>query len=705
MNKLAGNQEAHTIPNTTPVLAKLAQKRTAWSLWIATVLVAALAVILAVLSRDTPRPDWHAWWLMVIEPVTGVLLAVPGLIVATHRPRNPAGWLLLSAGFGSAANVLTHAYALYAVPRDLVGGILALWATNWSFVAFDFSICFLLLLFPDGRLPSARWRIPARYVAGCAIQVPLVGGFMPGTLGAGYFPSINNPIGIPALTFTVTYVGALATLTILCPFLLSVASLLFRFRNADHATRQQIKWVAWAVMVAALLVIAHAVVLDAEAEMIVILLVPTLLSVAIAIAIVRHNLFDIDRILSRSLLYAGLTGIVVGLYIGSLSLFGFVLQHGASGVAPLLATGVVAVALQPLRDVLQRLVSRLVYGLRDDPYAALAQLGRRLEATNDPKNVLPQAAATVAEVMRLPYVAIELNDATAPGAGTARVAAHGTESPVALRLTLAHQGEEIGTLLVAARSPDETLSAADLRLLRDVARHIAQAAAGVRLSLALLRSQEHAVAVRAEERRRLARDLHDGVGPVLTGATWTLQAATAKLRTNPDATCDLLNTALVHIRQGAQDLRRISMGLRSPVDQLGLREAVLAYTDRVSLAVHTDLPQHIPRLAAAVEEAAYWILVEAVANVLRHADAANCWVSLEVGDDALQMTVADDGQGLPPRMRPGVGVGSMRERAAEIGGSCEIRPRSGGGTEVVACLPVSLPGAEDADFAEPSRSV
>ncbi|WP_326647222.1 sensor histidine kinase [Streptomyces sp. NBC_01750] len=313
--------------------------------------------------------------------------------------------------------------------------------------------------------------------------------------------------------------------------------------------------------------------------------------------------------------------------------------------------------------------------------------------------MLPEAAAAVAQALRLPYVAIELDDATAPDAGTARVATHGTESPVALRLTLVHQGEEIGALVVAARAPDETLSAADLRLLRDVARHIAQAAAGVRLSLALLRSQEHAVAVRAEERRRLARDLHDGVGPVLTGATWTLQAATTTLRTNPDATHDLLNTALVHIGQGAEDLRRISMGLRSPVDQLGLREAVLAYTDRVSLAVHTELPEQIPRLAAAVEEAAYWILVEAVANVLRHAEATNCWVRLEMGD-VLEVSVADDGRGLPPRMRPGVGVSSMRERAAEIGGSCEIRPRSTGGTELIARLPVSLPGVQDADLAD-----
>ncbi|MFE6127780.1 histidine kinase [Streptomyces sp. NPDC056437] len=703
MNETLGRQQAGTLSKVGVSLARLAHRRTAWSAWIATTVVASLALLCAVFSRSTPRPDWHPWWLLAIEPVTSVLLAVPGLIVATRRPRNPAGWLLLSAGLWSATEFFTHAYALYAIPRELTGGAFALWATNWIFIPFNFSIIFLLLLFPDGRLPSGRWRTPAWCIGGCAVLGLPIGWFMPGPLSPGYFPAMTNPVGIPALAFTVTYVGFVAVLFLLCPFLLSAASLWFRFRQASQVTRQQIKWVAWAVLMSVLLVMAHILVLDAEAESIAIRLVPVVLSSAIAIAIVRHNLFDIDRILSNSLLYAALTGCVVGLYIGLVSLFGFLLQYFAPGVAPLMATGVIAVVLQPLRALLQRLVGRLVYGLRDDPYAALAGLGRRLEATIDPKQVLPEAAATVAQALRLPYVAIDLDDATAMGDARGPAAVYGRETPVALRLPLVHQGEEVGTLMAGARSVDERFSTADLRLLRDVARHIAQAAAGVRLSLALLRSQEQAVAVRAEERRRLARDLHDGIGPVLTGATWTLHAATTMLRDNPDGTRDLLDTAVIHLRQGTDDLRRISMGLRSPVDQLGLREAVLAYTDRVSLTVHTDLPREIPRLAAAVEEAAYWILVEAVANVLRHAEATNCWVRLHVDDTDLRMTITDDGSGLPPRMRPGVGVGTMRERAAEIGGTCDLRTPNDGGTQVVACLPIALPGA--AELIEQSRSV
>ncbi|QCX73718.1 Sensor histidine kinase LiaS (plasmid) [Streptomyces sp. YIM 121038] len=694
MNELTGAHTAHTAtPRILGWLSRLATKRTAWGLCIAAMATATANGVFAVLSRATPRPEYHPWWLIAAESPTGLIFATLGLLAATRRPCNPAGWLLLAAGFGASLDLLSHSYGLYAVPRELSGGVLAAWISSWGFVLFIFPLMFLFLLFPNGHLSSVRWRFAARYVSVCGLISVSIGAFAPGPLGFGYFPSVSNPVGIAALLFSVTHVGLVSVFAILVPFLVSVSSLLFRYRNSTGLLRRQLNWVAWATMMTILLVAIQILVGDNPAGTIAVDLAPVLLGTAITIAILRHNLFDIDRMLSSTLIYAGLTAGVVGLYIGIVSAFGLLLQRSASGVAPLLATGVVAVVLQPLRTLLQRSVSRLVYGLRDDPYTALALLGRRMEATSDPKKILPEAAATVAEALRLPYVAIELDSTSATGIDRMRVATHGTEVREPLKLPLVHQSEEIGLLMVGLRPLDERFSAADLRLLRDVARHVAQAASAVRLSLALLSAQEHAVAAAAEERRRLARDLHDRVGPVLTGATWTLQAALTKLHTDLDATHGLLTTALVHMRQGTEDLRRISTGLRSPVDQLGLREAVLIYLERVPLTVHPALPDEIPRLPAATEEAAYWIVAEAVANVLRHAHADNCWVTVELGG-ALVLTVADDGRGLPDRFRPGVGMGSMRERAAEIGGTCQIHPRAGQGTEVVTRLPPSLPGAE-----------
>ncbi|WP_406340237.1 histidine kinase [Streptomyces sp. NBC_00648] len=651
------------------------------------------AGVFAVLSRTTPRPEWHPWWLMAVESLSGLILPSLGLLVATRRSQHLVGWLLLAAGFGAALDLLSHSYGLYALPREIPGGVLAAWISSWAFVLFSFPLMFLFLIFPNGHLPSARWGFAARYVGACGLINVSIGAFAPGPLGFGYFPSVSNPVGIAELSFIATYVAIVSVVTNLVPFLLSVGSLLFRYRHSTGVLRRQLNWVAWATMMAILLVAAQILVGHSPAGSIAVDLVTVLLGTAITIAILRHNLFNIDRILSNTLIYGGLTAGVVGLYIGIVSIFGLLLQRSVSGVAPLLATGVVAALLQPLRTLLQRSVGRLVYGLRDDPYTALALLGRRMEATSDPKKILPEAAATVAEALRLPYVAIELDSTSATGTDRMRVATHGTEAREPLKLSLVHQSEEIGILMVGPRPFDERFSAADLRLLRDVARHVAQAASAMRLSLALLRAQERAVAAAAEERRRLARDLHDGVGPVLTGATWTLQAALANLHSSPDSTHELLTTSLVHLRQGTEDLRRISKGLRSPVDQLGLREAVLIHLGRVPLTVHPALPDEIPRLPAATEEAAYWVLAEAVANVLRHAHADNCWVTIELGD-ALVLTVADDGRGLPDRFRPGVGMGSMRERAAEIGGTCHIHPRADQGTEVVTRLPLSLPGTE-----------
>lgn len=692
MNELTGSRAARAARRRLHPLTRPATRRTAQAMWAATVITAVAGAVLAVLSSAAPRPDWHPWWLMVVEALTGAVLAQLGLLVAVRRPGNPAGWLLLAAGSGASFDLFVHAYGLYAMPRGLAGAVPAMWATNWAFVFFGFPLMLLFVVFPDDRLPSAGRRFAARYVVACGCLVTLIGAFMPGPLGSGYFGA-PNPAGVAALSFAVTHVGAVSVLIVLSPFLLSIVSMLVRYRNSTGLVRRQLKWVAWAALVSVCLVTVHIVLLDGPAESLAMDAVPALLGVAIAIAITRHNLFNIDRLLSNTLMYAGLTAAVAGLYIGTVSAFGLLLRHSVSGLAPLLATGVVAVLLQPLRAVLQRLVSRFVYGLRDDPYTALATLGRRLETTSAPKDVLPEAAATVAEALRLPYVAIELDGWSTRGSDRTRVATYGTEVRHPLRLALVHQGEEIGALLVGPRSVEEHFSAADLRLLQDVARHIAQAASAVRLALTLQHAQERAVAATAEERRRLARDLHDGVGPVLTGATWTLQTAVTKLRSDPDVTHELLATTLIHIRQGTEDLRRISTGLRSPVDQLGLREAVLVHLDRMSLPVECELPDEIPRLPAAVEEAAYWILSEAVANVLRHANADICRVSLELGD-VLVLTVADDGSGLPGRFRPGVGMASMRERAVEIGGSCEIRSRTCGGTEVVARLPFTLAGAE-----------
>jgi signal transduction histidine kinase len=359
------------------------------------------------------------------------------------------------------------------------------------------------------------------------------------------------------------------------------------------------------------------------------------------------------------------------------------------------ATGGVVLVFQPLHMRLQRAINRLMYGERDNPYLVLSRLGERLESTLAPDAMLPTVAETLKDALRLPYVAIALDHEgsciTAAAAG----------QPVAdtLELPLNHQGEEIGLLILGPRAPGDTFSPSDLRLLGDLVRQIALAAHTQRLTVDLQRSRERLVTAREEERRRLRRDLHDGLGPALAAQTLKVGSARALYGRNPVAADALLGELENDIEAALQDIRRLVYNLRPPaLDELGLAGAIRELTtrhfggvaDTQSLAVVLDAPEQFPVLPAAVEVAAYRIVQEALANVVCHANARRCDIRLRLDPAPAMLTIeiSDDGIGLPHSRSAGVGTTSMRERAAELGGSCVIAGRPEGGTLVQAQIPV-----------------
>ncbi|HEX5505103.1 MAG TPA: histidine kinase [Thermomicrobiales bacterium] len=416
---------------------------------------------------------------------------------------------------------------------------------------------------------------------------------------------------------------------------------------------------------------------------------------ALAVAVLRYRLFAIDVIFNRALVYGGLTAAVVGLYVFIVGYLGTLLRTGGNLAISLVATGVVAVLFQPLRGRLQRGANRLLYGERDEPYAVISRLGRRLEGTLAPAAILPTVVETVAGALRLPYAAIALGQ----GAGRAVVAATGTPAPNPLRLPLTYQGEAEGELLLAARAPGEDFSAADRRLLADLARQAGVAARAVRLADEARRlaadlqvSRERLVLAREEERRRLRRDLHDGLGPRL--AALTLRVETARDRLAHDPLADELLTDLAGRLEGAvTDIRRVVYALRPPaLDDLGLagalRQAAEGYGPGAT-RIAVEAPAALPPLPAAVEVAAYHIAQEALTNVVRHATARACTLrlALDPAADSLTVEVEDDGRGIAPGAPAGVGLASLRERAAELGGACTIEARPAGGTLVRAALP------------------
>jgi signal transduction histidine kinase len=558
-----------------------------------------------------------------------------------------------------------------------------------------------LYIFPDGRFVP-RW---VRWVA-------LV--WIGWQLAEHLFPRwVSDPNAWQNWTETVVWLGALGTV---------IYSQIHRYRHTSSAVqRQQIKWVVFGISAAfaGFLGINMALAASgAEAPTspgalvaylvgytfigyLAVLLIP----VSIGIAMLRYHLFDADFVINRTLVYGTLTASVVGLYVLVVGSLGTLLQTRENFVVPLFAAGLVAALFAPLRNRLQRGVNHLMYGERDDPYAVLSRLGQHLESTLAPDAVLPTVVGTVKEALKLPYAAIELER----NGRFETVAATGEPVEDPLRLPLVYGGETVGRLVLVPRAGEEAFTPADRRLLDDLAPQIGVAAHAVRLSdealrlsADLQRSRERLVTAREEERRRLRRDLHDGLGPMLGSLTLKLDVAGDLLDRDPAAALALLRGLKTQAQSAVADVRRLVYALRPPaLDDLGLlgaiRETAAQYGGR-GLSISIEAPEELPPLPAAVEVATYRIAQEALTNVVRHAAASECVVRLKLDEAAgmLRLEIWDDGRGVRPDRGRGVGIASMRERAAELGGDCVVESLSAGGTRVRATLPCAKPaGAGD----------
>jgi signal transduction histidine kinase len=553
-------------------------------------------------------------------------------------------------------------------------------------------------------LAPRRWAAPTIYLAPLALYAVLV----------------LRPGATDALAWIGRWDQTLYVLSAVTFLAMAVAMVGGYLHTSDPAVRRRVRAVVYAARVAALgvlcgpvavLVLGRAL-LDPNALALLFLPLPLALAVAIwcsppvaatapasgalgegqlrARAFELHPLyplFVVEPVLNRTLVYGALTAWVVGLYALAVGVLGALVASRASLLVSLLATGLVAVAFQPLRERLQRAVDQLMYGERKDPYAVLARLGSRLEAMPAPEAVLPAIVETVAQTLKLPYAAIAVRE----GPGETIAASYGQLLETSLAVPLVYQGETTGELRLAPRVPGEPFGEADRRLLAAIAAHAGIALHAVRLAADLQRSREQLVAAREEERRRLRRDLHDGLGPTLAGLTLQLDAARALLSEEPRGAALLLEMR-EQAQAALQDIRRVVEGLRPPaLDELGLvgalREHVAQY-QHGGLTVLVEAPEQLPALPAAVEVAAYRIALEALTNAARHAGARTCRVRLHA-DEALCLEIVDDGCGFAPDHRAGVGLRSMRERAAELGGRCDIEGKPGRGTTVCVRLPLS----------------
>jgi signal transduction histidine kinase len=323
---------------------------------------------------------------------------------------------------------------------------------------------------------------------------------------------------------------------------------------------------------------------------------------------------------------------------------------------------------------------------------ALVRVAREVAGpSTTPDRMLTSLAASTAVALRSPWVAMELTsgDGVVATGEAGRRPDDGTRPDLTVQ-ELTHAGQTVGRLVVAARAHD-AFTPADHRLLTDLAVPIATALHAVRLSLELRASRERLVTSVEDERRRTGRDLHDSLGPRLAAIGMTVETVAELVQTDPEAARQLLSVLLEQTDIAVSEVRQLARTQRPPVlDALGLVGALETHLAllsplRARLEVRGTWPDALP---AAVEIAAYRIVLEAVTNVTRHAGADSCLVTLALGED-LVVDVTDDGAGLVPG-REGLGLPSMRERAEQLGGSFHVgRHPHGRGTVVTAALPLS----------------
>ncbi len=582
----------------------------------------------------------------------GLGFGLCGALIAWHRPTTPLGWMYAVGGLLQTCSALAAPLALLLLEQGFPTWLVRLDLTvaAWAWPVNITLVPISLLLLPDGRLPSPRWRpVAALVVATAPLFVLEVG------LGEQAPPGLPPPyLLLDAATYaSLSWLWLLSEVRWALSVLVGVGCLVVRYRSGGEQVRRQLLWLVAAAAVIAAGVVPWALVAGTPVG---VLFTIPLLPAAVAVAVLRHQLLDIRLVVARGLTYAVLSAIVLVGYAALVVVL--------SGVASALLVALLAL---PLRNRLQRAVDRLLYGERGNPIHVATRVGSSLDAG------LTETLEEVRRALRLPYVGVLVDGAEVAGGGAAR-------EPLA-RLPLAR-----GDLVVGLRTGEARLSPADERVLRLLTGPLSTAVHANELVGELQASRDRLVVTREDERRRLRRELHDGLGPLLTGVALSGDAAanlargpaTPELATRVDAVRRDTRSAIVEIRRIVEDLGSPALDELGLVAALRLRaEQVRQRGDGSPLRVEVSADD-LPRLPDAVEHAVYRIVTESLTNVVRHSTASSVRVRVAGDGRAVVCEVVDDGGPTGP-WRPGVGLAAIAERVAELGGTCSTGPDDRGG--------------------------
>jgi signal transduction histidine kinase len=561
----------------------------------------------------------------------------------------------------------------------------------------------LLLFFPDGRLPSRRWR-PAviagvfALTASCFVDV-----IMPGPLAdyAMVTPP-HNPFFVPLPDVAQRIVGLTLFVGIFGFLLLSIVSVVLRFRRAGHELRLQLKWFALAGSFLVATFVGINVLTPAGWAPpwvgAVLLIEAAAMAAAIAIAILRHRLFDIDLVISRTVAYGGLAGVITAFYIAVVAGVGGLLAAGSESrlVLAVVATAFVGVAFQPLRTRLERLANRLVYGVRAVPYEVLADFTTRLDGRENSLQLLPVMARMLAQGTGSDAATVWLHENGREVAASSFPEHQDVAPEAATRsVVLQHAGANLGTLTVVRRS-GEALSPTEERLMDGLASQagLVLHSAGLqdelsRRMIELRQSRHRLVTAQDEARRRLERDLHDGAQQNLVSLRMKLGLAASVAREKPDSLEPLLQEMQSELGDALDSLRNLARGVYPPLlEAEGLKAALRARARQVPISIDVQCgPERYPR---ELEGAFYFCCSEALQNLTKHSRATRGSVRVWCEDGRLCFEVRDNGRGLDAaRAKSGGGLQNIRDRLDVLGGVVDVSSAPGTGARVAGWVPLS----------------
>jgi signal transduction histidine kinase len=679
-----------------------------------TAVLAGLALVVATLvgiAAGNPVPAYPAWTALTAYAIP--LLLIGGLIRA-RRPDEPLGKLLLAQGVAAAVMLATGEYATFSAlgHRGLpfTGG--AAWVSSVIQSALVVSLVLLVLAFPTGRLVSRRWRI-----VGWAVIVVMLLGMGTAAFGGPMFNSnidyIRNPLAIHPNAALKALVGVGTEVFVPFSIVGVLAHLVVRYRRSTGEEREQLKWFLSASVAAPIIIFVPTFffqnVMNGFFGNVAWTIGPLGVILAVGVAILRYRLYDIDVVINRTLVYGLLAAFITAVYVAIVVGIGAAVGQGARpnlGLS-ILATAVVAVAFQPVRQRVQRLANRLVYGKRATPYEVLSAFSERVSAGVAGDETLAKVAQMLGDATAASTTVWLATDGSLEPAVTwpedgrpSRPVPVGSDpDPLPIEATLAlpvrHQGALLGAISLVKR-PGERLAPAEEQLARDLAAqaglvlHNVRLVAELRARLAELQSSRaKLVAAQDRARKRLERNIHDGAQQQLVALSVKANLARQLAAKNPAKADELLRSLRSDLDRTLADLSELTRGMvPAALSELGLVDALRAQASRAALPVVIDAADDLGELPVDVQAAVYFSVLEALQNVAKYASASRAVVRVRARDDGHVFEVEDDGRGFDTSTTSyGTGMRGMAERLTGVGGALDVRSVLGAGTTVTGRIP------------------